>query len=111
MSDTATIEALTTATFDEAVVGSSVPVLVDVWAEWCPPCKALDPILEAIADEQRDHLRVVSINSDEHPAISARYGVMSLPTMLIFRDGELVGRLVGARGKGRLLQDLEDVLG
>jgi thioredoxin 1 len=110
MTATATVQSLTTATFDEAITAATVPVLVDVWAEWCPPCHALDPVLVAIATEQADRLRVVKINSDEHPEVTVRYGVMSLPTMLVFRDGEVVGRLVGARGKARLLQDLADVL-
>ena len=111
MTTIATIQTLTAATFDEAIAASPVPVLVDVWAEWCPPCHALDPVLEAIAAEQADRLRVMKINSDEHPQVSVRYGVMSLPTMLVFRDGAVVGRLVGARGKARLLQDIDDALG
>ena len=111
MTTTATIEQLTTATFDEAIAGSPLPVVVDVWAEWCPPCHTLEPILGAIAAEHADRLRVFKLNGDDHPEISRRFGVMSLPTMLVFRDGQLVNRLVGARGKGRLLEDLADVLG
>jgi thioredoxin 1 len=111
MTTTTTLESLTAATFDEAIAASPVPVLVDVWAEWCGPCHALEPVLASIAAEQSDRLRVVKLDSDEHPEISLRFGIMSLPTMLVFRDGVLVDRLVGARGKARLLQDLAGALG
>ncbi len=101
---------LTAHSFDEEIGASPCPVLVDVWAEWCPPCKALEPALAAIAAEHPDHLRVFKLNGDEHPEVATRFGVMGLPTMLVFRDGELVKRLVGAKGKGVLLEELAEFL-
>jgi thioredoxin 1 len=107
---TGAVQELTGATFDEAVAGSPVPVVVDVWAEWCPPCHALARTLAAIAAEHADDLRAFSLDADAHPEVSRRYGVMSLPTLLVFDRGRLVKRLVGARGKGHLLADLADVM-
>jgi thioredoxin 1 len=104
------IPVLTTATFDEAIGAAELPVLVDVWAQWCPPCKALEPVLASIAAEHRDDLQMFKLDGDENPEIMSRFGVMSLPTMLVFKDGELVKRLVGAKGRGHLLQELADVL-
>ena len=104
------MEQLTTATFDEAVLGADVPVLVDLWAEWCGPCKMLEPVLESIATEQAGRLRVTKLDYDAEPEIGRRYDVMSLPTLLLFRDGELVHRMVGARGKHHLLEELERYL-
>ncbi len=95
---------------DEEIAASLVPVLVEFGAEWCPPCKALAPVLEAVAAEYRDRLRILTVDADAEPALTARFNVVSLPTLLLFRDGELAGRLVGARGKGRLTQELEELL-
>jgi thioredoxin 1 len=102
---------LTEATFDEEIGGSPVPVLVEFWTEWCPPCKAIAPVLDAIAAEQRDRLRVYKVNSDDDPALAARFEVMSVPTLLVFDDGRLVKRMIGARGKHHLLQELAEVGG
>jgi thioredoxin 1 len=99
---------LTDATFDEEVGGSSLPVLVDFTAGWCPPCHALAPVLAEVADEHADRLRVVSVDIDQQPELARRFGIMSFPTLLLFRDGVVVNRLVGARGKARLLQELAD---
>jgi thioredoxin 1 len=100
---------LTTATFDETVLGSSKPVVVDFWAEWCGPCKAIAPILEEIAGEQPG-LTVAKVNVDEHPDLAMRYQVMSIPTLLVFSEGDVRKRLVGAKGKGLLLQELGEFL-
>jgi thioredoxin 1 len=105
-----TIETLTDATFDEAIAGSELPVIVDVWAEWCGPCHTLAPILDSIAEDFADRVSVYKLNADEHPGIAQRFNAMSLPTLLVFRDGQLVRSLVGARGRGRLLEDLADVI-
>lgn len=101
---------LTTATFDEAVNASSVPVVVDLWAEWCGPCKMIAPILDEIAAEQAGKLTVAKVNVDENPDIAMRYNVMSIPTLLVFNGGEVRKRLVGAKGKAQLLQELNEFL-
>ncbi len=98
------------ATFDEAVVGSDTPVIVDFWAEWCGPCKMIAPTLEEIASEQRGKLTVAKLNVDDNPDTARRFDVMSIPTLLVFRGGEPVKRLVGAKGKGQLLQDLAEFI-
>ena len=103
-----TVRELTAATFDEEVAASPVPVVVDFWAEWCGPCHALAPVLAEVASEHEDDLRIYSIDIEAHPEMATRFGVMSFPTMLVFDRGELVQRLVGARGKHRLLADLSD---
>jgi thioredoxin 1 len=104
------IVTLTSSTFDETVNGSSKPILVDFWAEWCGPCKMIAPILAEIAVEQKDSLVVSKLNVDDHGDIAQRYNVMSIPTLLLFNNGELVKRLVGAKGKGALLQELSEFL-
>jgi thioredoxin 1 len=101
---------LTTGTFDEAVQGSSTPVVVDLWAEWCGPCKQIAPILSEIAAEQAGKLTITKLNVDDHPEIAQRYGVMSIPTLLVFNNGEVQKKLVGAKGKAQLMQELEEFL-
>ncbi len=102
---------LSDSTFDEAVAGSDTPVLVDFWAEWCGPCKMVAPTLAEIADEQRGKLTVAKLNVDDNPDIARRYEVMSIPTLLVFKDGKPAKRIVGAKGKGALLQDLDEFIG
>jgi thioredoxin 1 len=101
---------LSSATFDEEIAGRDEPALVEFWAEWCPPCKVLAPILDEISAELGDRLRVYRINSDEDRELSARYEVLAVPTILLFAEGELRQRLVGARSKARLLEEVERVL-
>jgi thioredoxin 1 len=101
---------LTDTTFDEEIAGSAEPVLVDFWAEWCGPCKMIAPILDQIADEQAGKLKVAKLNVDDNPQIATRFGVMSIPTMIVFKDGQEAKRLVGAKGKGQLLQELNDFI-
>jgi thioredoxin 1 len=104
------IATLSDATFDEQIGSSTEPVVVDFWAEWCGPCKMIAPILEEIAGEQVGVLKVAKLNVDDNPDIARRYGVMSIPTMIVFKDGQESARIVGAKAKGQLLDDLRPFL-
>ena len=104
------ISTLTDTIFDEEIGAASEPVIVDFWAEWCGPCKMIAPILEEIATEQAGKLRVAKINVDDNPDAARRYEVMSIPTLIVFRDGQPVKRLIGAKGKGQLLQELSEYI-
>ncbi|MFH8577333.1 thioredoxin family protein [Streptomyces zaomyceticus] len=101
---------VTDADFGAEVLGSALPVLVKFTAEWCGPCRQLNPVLGAIASEEAERLRIVEIDVDRNPETTLRYGVLATPTLMVFRAGEPVKSLVGARPKRRLLAELEDVL-
>jgi thioredoxin 1 len=101
---------LSTATFDEAVNSATTAVVVDFWAEWCGPCKKIAPILEEIASERTSDLSVSKLNVDDNPDVAMKYSVMSIPTLIVFKDGEPVGRVTGARSKGALLEEIDGFL-
>ena len=101
---------LSAATFDEEINSSSLPVLVDFWAEWCGPCKMIAPILDEIAVEQQGRLSVAKLNVDDAPDVARRFGVMSIPTMILFDGGEPAKRVVGAKPKAALMDDLAGYL-
>jgi len=100
------LQAVTDATFDEQVLQADGPVLVDFWAEWCPPCLALNPVLEDISRDHADKLTIVKLDVDENNRTTIRYGVMSFPTLILFKGGESVKQLVGARPEGALLREI-----
>ena len=104
------ITTLSDATFDEHVKAADTPVLVDFWAEWCGPCKLITPVLEEISEEHQGKVQVAKLNIDENLDVTRRYEVMSIPTLLLFKEGSPLVRVVGARGKAQLLQELQAYL-
>jgi thioredoxin 1 len=104
------ITTLTSANFDETIGSSDLPILVDFWAEWCGPCKAIAPVLAEIATEQAGKITIAKLNVDDFGDIAMRFNVMSIPTLIVFNKGEATKRLVGAQGKGKLLQELAEFL-
>ena len=101
---------VTDADFEAEVIGSDLPVLVEFTADWCPPCRQMGPVLKALAAEEGDRVKVVQLNVDHNPGTTNAYKVLSMPTFMVFRDGEPVKAMVGARPKRRLLEELADVL-
>lgn len=96
----------TDTTFEQEVINSSLPVLVDFWAPWCGPCLMVAPVIEQIAEAYRDRLKVVKVNVDENPGLSARYQIMSIPTLILFKAGQPVDSVVGALPKNKLISFL-----
>ena len=100
------MEAVTEATFEQEVIQSEKPVIVDFWAEWCGPCHAIAPVLERIADERADELRLVKVNIDEEQGLAMRYGIQSIPTVVLFKDGAPAAAAIGAQPKSALERSL-----
>jgi thioredoxin len=93
--------------FDSEVLSSERPVLVDFWAEWCVPCHMVSPVVEEIARDNPERLKAVKLNVDDNPEITRRFGVLSIPTLIFFKDGQEKARVVGARGKEAILREIE----
>src|SRR4051794_15287102 len=104
------ISTLTQASFSEEIATADKPVLVDFWAEWCGPCKMLAPILDEVAGENPDKITVAKVNVDENPDLARQFDIMSIPTLIVFKDGQPVHRFQGASGKAGLLQNLSEFL-
>jgi thioredoxin len=103
----ANIGSVSDADFQSAVLESDTPVLVDFWAEWCVPCHMVSPVVEEIGTEKGDGLKVVKLNIDENPQATRRYGVMSIPSLVLFKGGQEVARVIGAKPKDAILRDIE----
>ncbi len=98
---------LTEENFDSEVIKSELPVLVDFWAEWCGPCRMIGPIVESIAEEYKDKVKVMKLNVDEAQELAIKYGVMSIPTLMVFKKGQVVDQVVGAMDKEQLVNHLK----
>lgn len=97
---------LTEETFEQTIKEATTPIVVDFWAEWCGPCKTIAPILDEIASEHAEKITVAKLNIDEHGPLALKYQVQSIPTMLLFKDGEVADRIVGAKPKDKLVEEL-----
>ncbi|HWH33381.1 MAG TPA: thioredoxin [Egibacteraceae bacterium] len=105
-----TTKSVTDAEWESEVLKSDLPVLVDFWAEWCGPCRMVSPVVEEIAGEKAGALKVLKLNVDDNPETARKYKVMSIPTLMVFQGGDEKKRLVGARGKSQLLQEVDEFL-
>jgi thioredoxin 1 len=104
------IKVVTDETFETDVLKNSKPVIVEYWAEWCPPCRMVAPVLAQIAEEHADKIDVVKLNTDENPQTAQKYQILAVPTMNVFAGGEVVKQVLGAKSKSALLRDFEDFI-
>ena len=104
------VEKVTDATFEKDVLKASGPVVVDFWAEWCGPCRMIAPALEEISKSLNGKVKVVKLNVDENPGTAAKYGIMSIPTLMLFKDGQVAATKIGALPKNKLMEWVESVL-
>lgn len=111
MVNTIMANVVTDQNFKAEVLESKVPVLVDFWAEWCQPCKIISPIVDELGEEYKGKLNVVKMDVDANPQVPGTYGIMSIPTLMIFKNGQPVKSVIGAQGKEVLKQNIDEVLG
>lgn len=102
--------AVTTANFDQEVLQSDVPVLVDFWAPWCPPCRAIAPTLDTLAEEYQGKAKIVKLDVDDEPDVALRYGISGIPALLLFKGGQQVGQLTGAHPKANISKLISEAL-
>ena len=101
------MKTLTDATFDAEISGSSTPIIVDFWAPWCGPCRMVSPVLDEIAQEHADKVTVGKLNVDENPTTAQKFGIMSIPTIILFKDGQAARKVIGARSKADFIREFE----
>jgi thioredoxin 1 len=101
---------LTDSNFETEVLNSDIPVLVDFWAPWCGPCRMVAPIVEEISHEYEGKVKVGKLNTDDNQAVASQYGIMSIPTLMIFKGGKVVERIIGAQPKGAVIGKIDDVI-
>ena len=101
------VKTLTDATFDAEISGSSTPIIVDFWAPWCGPCRMVSPVLDEIAQEHADKVTVGKLNVDENPTTAQKFGIMSIPTIILFKDGQAARKVIGARSKADFIREFE----